>query len=168
MDNNKETSIYKQALERVITLIYQTGLPWPKKPVDHGTEYEFPSDITSLVSQQIGTLQSRLAGWDGYSQSLIARAESDLDLLQNSFDILLGEKMCMLQDNGSSRKLKDTLRAQALMEVPELKSAAYLLAEKKAVVRMLKAQKSIYDMQRQTVSREQSRRSDELRLKHYD
>jgi hypothetical protein len=76
--------------------------------------------------------------------------------------------MSMLQDNGSSRKLKDTLKAQAMFEVPALKNAAYELAERRAVLRLLKAQKSIYDMHRKSASREQSRRSDELRLKHHD
>ncbi|KKK99057.1 hypothetical protein LCGC14_1580780 [marine sediment metagenome] len=91
-------------------------------------------------------------------------ADVDLDLLQNSFDITLAEKMSELQGNGSARKLKDTLRAQALAEVPELKLAVYVLAEKAALVKMLKAQKSIYDTQRHAASREQSRRADELRL----
>lgn len=160
----KEKSIYRQALGRVTERLDSTGLPWPSKPTDYGSEYDFPSDITALSGGAIGKLQSRLAGWGGYADRLLALADIDLSLLQNSFDIALNEKMSELQENGSSRKLKDTLRAQALAESPDLKRAAYALAEKRAIVAALKAQKSIYDMQRQAVSREQSRRSDELRM----
>lgn len=160
----KETSIYKQALVRVVELLANSGPPWPQKPADYGEAYEFPQNITSLSSQRLGRLQSRLAGWEGYAQYLLGHADIELSLLQNSFDITLGLKMSELQGNGSSRKLKDTLRAQALEEVPELKAAAYALAEKGAVVTLLKAQKSIYDTQRHAASREQSRRADELRL----
>ena len=162
---DKETSIYKQALARVVELLDKSGPPWPQKPADYGEEYEFPQDITVLSPKHLGRLQSRLAGWDGYVQRLLGLADIDLDLMQNSFNILLAEKMSMLQSNGSSRKLKDTLKAQALSEVPELKEAAYGLAEKSALVKLLKAQKSIYDTQRHAASREQSRRADELRMR---
>lgn len=160
----KETSIYKQALARVVKLLATSGPPWPQKPADYGESYEFPQDITKLSSQRLGKLQSRLAGWGGYAQYLLGHADIELSLLQNSFDITLSLKMSELQGNGSSRKLKDTLRAQALSEVLELKEAAYTLAEKGAIVTLLKAQKSIYDTQRHAASREQSRRADELRL----
>ncbi len=160
----KETSIYKQALTKVIAQLDTTGLPWPEKPKDYAEEYEFPQDIAAVSPTNLARLQSRLAGWDGYVQRLLALADIDLALLQNSFDIALGEKMSALQGNGSSRKLKDTLKAQALSEVEELKEAAYLLAEKKALVTMLKAQRGIYDTQRHAASREQSRRADAVRL----
>ncbi|KKL56585.1 hypothetical protein LCGC14_2243910, partial [marine sediment metagenome] len=89
----EEKSIYRQSLARVKQLLDQSGLPWPSKPADYGEEYEFPADITKLSPQHLGRLQSRLAGWDGYVQRLLALADIDLDLLQNSFDITLAEKM---------------------------------------------------------------------------
>lgn len=158
------TAIFQQALERVIKLLDESGPPWPKKPEGFGESYEFPPDMTKISPTKLGQLQSRLAGWDGYTTYLLGRADIDFSLMQNSYDIALGEKMSALQGNGSSRKLKDTLKAQALAEEPELKRATYVLAEKKALVTLLKAQRSIYDTQRHAASREQSRRSDELRL----
>jgi hypothetical protein len=160
----KETSIYKQALAKVAEQLDTTGLPWPEKPKDYAEEYEFPQDISALTPTGLARLQSKLAGWDGYVQWLLGLADIDLALHQNSFNILLGEKMAALQVGGSACKLKETLKAQALSEVPELKAAVYLLAEKKALVTMLKAQRSIYDTQRHAASREQSRRADALRL----
>ena len=165
MGTVRKQSIFQQALERVIKLLDESGPPWPKKPEGFGKEYEFPQDMANISSTKLSQLQSRLAGWDGYTQYLLGRADIDFSLMKNSYDIALGEKMSELQSNGSSRKLKDTLTAQALSEEPELKRAAYVLAEKKALVTLLKAQKSIYDTQRHAASREQSRRADELRMR---
>lgn len=164
MGTERKQSIFQQALARVIKLLDESGPPWPKKPEGFGESYEFPQDITILSPTRLGRLQSRLAGWDGYTTYLLGRADIDLSLMQTSYDIALGEKMSELQGNGSSRKLKDTLKAQALSEEPDLKRATYVLAEKKALVTLLKAQRSIYDTQRHAASREQSRRSDALRM----
>ena len=164
----EEKSIYRQALKRVTDRLDGTGLPWPKRPGDYGTEYEFPSDITVKSPASVGKLQSRLAGWEGYVIRLLALADIDLDLLQISYDIALGEKMAEIQKSGSKCTLKDTLRAEALTAVPALKRATFAIAERKALVSALKAQKSIYEKQRNAVSREQSRRSDEFRGRHND
>lgn len=158
-------SLYRQALDKVTARLDGTGLPWPEKPKDYGTEYEFPADISGLSGGALGKFQGRLAGWEGYATRLLALADIDLSLLQTSFDIALNEKMAELQGNGTKRSLKDTLRAEALTKEPKLKQAAYGLAEKRALVAALKAQKSIYEMQRQAVSREQTRRSDEMRAR---
>lgn len=163
MGTERKQSIFQQALERVIKLLDEAGPPWPTKPKGFGESYEFPQDMVKLSSTKLSQLQSRLAAWDGYTTFLLGRADINLSLMQNSYDIALGEKMSELQSNGSSRKLKDTLKAQALSEESELKRATYVLAEKKALVTLLKAQRSIYDTQRHAASREQSRRSDELR-----
>ena len=161
---SEEPSIYKQALAKVIAQLDTTGLPWPEKPKDYAEEYEFPQDISAYSPTKLARLQSRLAGWDGYVQRLLGLADIDLALLQNSYDIALGEKMAALQNGGSSCKLKSTLTAEALAAVPELREATYTLAEKRAVVTMLKAQRGIYDTQRHAASREQSRRADAVRL----
>lgn len=161
----KETSIYRQALAKVTERLDSTGLPWPEKPKDYSSEYEFPADISGMTGGALGKLQGRLAGWGTYADTLLAHADIDLSLLQISYDVALGEKMAELQGNGSKYKLKDTLKAQALKEVPELKRATFVLAEKRALVKALKAQKGIYETQRQALSREQSRRSDEMRAR---
>ena len=158
-------SIYRQALKRVTDKLDGTGLPWPQKPQDYGLEYEFPSDISKLSGASLGKFQARLAGWEGYAARLLALADVDLDLLQISYGIALTEKMVDLQNNGSKCKLKETLRAEALSAVPALKRAAFAIAERKALVSALKAQKGIYETQRQSVSREQTRRSDEMRAR---
>ena len=164
----KEKSIYRQALDKVTARLDGTGLPWPEKPKDYGLEYEFPSDISGLSGGALGKLQGRLAGWEGYVSHLLALADIDLSLLQISYDVALGEKMLELQTNGSKGKLKDVLKAEALATVPELRRATFVLAEKRALVHALKAQKGIYEMQRGAASREQSRRSDELRMSRHD
>ncbi len=164
-ETKKETGVYLQALARVKERLNSTGLPWPKKPEGYGSEYTFPADISTMSGAALGKLQGHLAGWGTYADSLIARVDINMSLLQVSYDVALGEKMVELDENGSKGKLKDILKAQALNAVPELKRATFVLAEKKALVRALKAQKGIYETQRQTLSREQSRRSDEMRAR---
>ena len=161
----KETSIYRQALAKVTERLNSTGLPWPEKPRDYGLEYEFPADISKMTGGALGKLQGQLAGWGTYADSLISRSDMDMSLLQISYDVALGEKMAELDENGSKGKLKDILKAQALTAVSDLKRATFVLAEKRALVKALKAQKGIYETQRQALSREQSRRSDEMRAR---
>lgn len=161
----EDKGFYRQALDRVIERMDASGLPWPEKPKDYGSEYEFPADLSGVSGGFLGKLQGRLAGWEGYASRLLSLADVDLSLLQTSFDIALDEKMSDLQTNGSKGKLKNILKAQALAAEPALKKAAYALAERKALVSVLKAQKGIYAEQRQAVSREQSRRSDEMRAR---
>ena len=161
----EDRGIYRQALDKVLERLDSTGLPWPEKPTDYGKEYEFPADISGMSGGALGKLQGRLAGWGTYADTLLSRADMDMSLLQISYDVALGEKMAELDENGSKGKLKDVLKAQALKAVPDLKRATFVLAEKKALVKALKAQKGIYETQRQTLSREQSRRSDEMRAR---
>jgi len=166
MGNEGAQSGYEQSLARVLEKLSATGLPMPARPKDYGEEYDFPADPTALTSTGLGQLQARLAGWHGYAIRLLALAEADHDLLANRFDIALGRKMNLLGLAGGKRQLKDTLRAAALAAEPILESAANALAEKSAYMKILKAQASIFEAQAKTLSREQSRRSDEIRMRH--
>lgn len=161
----EDKGFYRQALDRVTERLDGTGLPWPQKPKDYGSEYEFPADVATLSNPALAKLQARLAGWEGYASRLLTLADLDLSLLETSYNVALGQKMLELQTNGSKGKLKDILKAEALAAVPELMKATYVLAEKKAMVSALKAQRGIYAEQRQSLSREQTRRSDEMRAK---
>jgi len=161
----KPKTPYQQAIERVLEKISDSGLPWPAKPKDYGEEYTFPSDPTSLTYQAIGQLQARLAGWHGYAVRILAIADMAADMLQGRFDIALSLKMAELEADDGKRGLKDILRARALGADPGLQAAAYALIEKSAYAKMLKAQASIYEQQAKAISREQSRRSDDIRMK---
>lgn len=161
----KEKGFYHQALDRVVKRLDGSGLPWPRKPVDYASEYEFPADIANLTGGALGKLQGRLAGWEGYTARLLALADVDLELLQASYSIALGQKMAELQANNGKGKLRDILKAEALAAVPELLKATYAIAEKGVLVAALRAQKSIYETQRQALSREQTRRSDEMKAR---
>lgn len=161
----KEKGFYRQALDRVTERLDSTGLPWPEKPKNYGSEYEFPADVATTSNPALAKLQAQLAGWEGYASRLLTLADLDLSLLETSYNVALGQKMLELQTNGSKGKLKDVLKAEALAAEPELMKATYVIAEKKAVVSALKAQRSIYAEQRQSLSREQTRRSDEMRAR---
>lgn len=162
----EKKSPYLLAVERVLARLNDSGLPWPAKPKDYGEEYSFPTDPTTLNYQALGQLQARLAGWHGYAVRVLALADVDHDILDGRFNIALGMKMSALEKASGKRGLKDTLRAEALAAEATLSNAAYGLVEKAAYVKAMKAQASIFDQQAKALSREQSRRSDEIRLKH--
>lgn len=166
MGNEGAQSGYEQAIARVLERLDITGLPMPAKPKDYGAEYDYPADPSVLTSTGLGQLKARLTGWHGYAIRLIAIAEVPHDLLATSFNIALGRKMNLIADRpGEKRQLKDTLRAAALESDPVLESAARKLAEWAAYIKVLKAQASIFEMQAKSLSREQSRRSDEIRMR---
>jgi hypothetical protein len=160
----KLKSPYQQAIERVLERISDSGLPWPAKPKNYGEEYSFPSDPTTLTSTAVGELYARLSYWHGYAVRLLAVADMSADMLQGRFDLALNLKMAQLEEEGG-RGLKDILRARAIASDPTLQAAAYALIEKAAYAKMLKAQASIYDQQAKAVSRELSRRSDDIRIR---
>jgi hypothetical protein len=160
-----ERGTYQQAVERVIEQLNAVGLPWPAKPADYGEEYSFPADPTTLTHQALGQLYARLVGWHGYAIRVLALADMAAEILQQRFDLALGLKMAELEQEGSKRALKDTLRARAIASDPALQAAAYALMEKTAFVKVLRAQAEIYENQAKALSREQTRRSDEIKLR---
>lgn len=160
-----QKSPYEVSRDKVLRELSEAGLPWPKKPNGYGEEYEFPQDLTALSPTSLGKLQSRLAGWDGYAQRLIALLDVSLGSLVMRYNFRLNKEMAKLQLAGSKCKLKDTLIAQALGENDELMVAATAIGERTVLLNALKAQKGIYEMQRNSASREQSRRADDLRFK---
>lgn len=164
MAEDKKTP-YQLAVERVMERLDDSGLPWPAKPKDYGEEYSFPTDPTTLTYQALSQLQARLAGWHGYAVRLLAVADVAASTLQKRFDLALGMKMAEVEPEHKS-SLLSVLRSHALLADPRLEKAAYTLIEKDAYAKALKAQASIFEMQAKAMSREQSRRSDEIRLRH--
>jgi hypothetical protein len=154
---------YKQALERVTKRLDNTGIPFPAPPKNYGKEYAYPEDVTELSSSNLAQLMSKLMAWAGYGRRLLAWSEADLNLLETAYDIALGAKMYGITMTAAKKELKDIVRAQALVDEPTLLSAARSIAEKQTIARLLKAQVEIYQNHFDALSREQTRRSDELR-----
>lgn len=162
MTDNKDWS-YKQALARVANRLDNTGIPFPAPPKNYGKEYSYPEDVTELTSNALAQLMSKLTAWGGYGRRLLAWTEADLNLLETAYDIALGAKMYEITKAAAKKELKDTIRAQALVDEPKLLSATQSISEKQTTARLLKAQVEIYQNHFDALSREQSRRSDELR-----
>ena len=146
---------YQTALAAVLQKLDDSGLPWPAKPKDYGEEYNFPSDPTTLTHQGLAQLRARLIGWHGYAVRLLAVADMSHDLLAQRLDIAVAMKM----DEGKLTK------AQVYAAEPSLLTAEYSRQERAAYIKGLKAQMGIYKTQATALSREQTRRSDEMKMR---
>jgi len=77
------------------------------------------------------------------------------------YEILLGAAMAKAQ--GEKREIKEILKAKAIIGDDNLRRMTQRITELKAQRGLLKMQDDIYAMQNSALSREQSRRSDEIR-----
>jgi len=154
---------YNEARKRLLERIKNTGLPWPAPPKGYAEEYEFPLDPTELPTEEISRLLAQYAAWAGYATRLLAFVDAELTLLRQRVELAVTAKMAELEDQAGKRSLKDALRARAINEDPVLLSATQILAEKEAEAIILRAQKEIYEKHYFAMSRELSRRSDQVK-----
>ena len=142
-------------------LLSETGLPLPKKPEGFAGEYEFPTDPTKLSGLELAQLMGRLAAWRGYLMRVMGLQEAKLMSFETVYDIMLGAAMAQAQ--GDKREVKEILKARAITENNNLRRMTQRITELRAQRLLLKSQDDIYGLQWAAMSREQGRRSDEIR-----
>jgi len=138
-----------------------TGLPLPKKPAGFGGEYEFPPDPTAQSSVELAKLTGYLTACRGYLMRVLGMLDVKLVAFETIYEILLGAAMAKAQ--GEKREIKEILKAKAIIGDDNLRRMTQRITELKAQRGLLKMQDDIYAMQNSALSREQSRRSDEIR-----
>lgn len=138
-----------------------TGLPLPKKPSGFGGEYEFPPDPTRLSGLELAALMGRLTAWRGYLMRVLGLLDVKLVAFETIYEILLGAAMSQVQ--GEKREVKEILKAKAITGDPSLRGMTQRITELKAQRGLLKMQDEIYGIHVAALSREQSRRSDDIR-----
>ena len=142
-------------------LLSDTGLPLPKKPEGFAGEYEFPQDPTRLSGLELAQLMGKLAAWRGYLMRVMGLQEAKLVSSEIVYDIMLGAAMAQAQ--GEKREVKEVLKARAITENNHLRKMTQRITELRAQRLLLKTQDDIYQMQWAALSREQGRRSDDIR-----
>lgn len=142
-------------------LLSETGLPLPKKPEGFAGEYEFPQDPTKLSGLELAQLMGRLAAWRGYLMRVMGLQEVKLMSSETVYDIMLGAAMSKAQ--GDKREVKEVLKARAIIEDKNLTRMTQRITELQAQSHLLKTQDAVYGLQWAALSREQGRRSDEIR-----
>lgn len=142
-------------------LLSETGLPLPKKPEGFAGEYEFPTDPTALSGLELAQLMGRLAAWRGYLMRVMGLQEVKLVSFETVYEILLGAAMSKAQ--GDKREVKEVLKARAINENKNLRRMTQRIIELRAQNHLLKTQDAVYQLQWAALSREQGRRSDDIR-----
>jgi len=156
---------YQDAVRHAEALLNKSGLPLPKRPLGFMEEYEFPDDVTALTSVQLGQLMGRLSGWQNYGTRLLGMAEMDLHAFETIYELLLGRAMARCASE--KRLVKEVLRAVAVDSDPVLTRLTRALVTKRAATEVLKMQVEIYKSHWVALSREQARRSDEIKERNF-
>lgn len=154
------------ALSDTKTFMRGLNLPVMKQPTGLDKEYDFPSDVNHLKSEQLGTLQLSLGGWYSYLLGIIGSEESGLGAFEEVFSVKLG--VAMKEEKLKISDVKGTisveiLRGVCIAEIPELNRLHKSLITRRHRVQSLKAQAEVYRAQLERLSREQARRESEAR-----
>jgi len=103
----------------------------------------------------------RLAAWRGYLMRVMGLQEAKLVSSETVYDIMLGAAMSQVQSD--KREVKEVLKARAITENNHLRKMTQRITELRAQRILLKTQDDVYGLQWAALSREQGRRSDEIR-----
>ena len=133
-----------------------------REPVGLGSEYDFPTDVSRLTSNQLGTLRLQLSAWYSWTLKLLGDEESDITAIETAYNMALGVRMHEIaQGYEKNKPVKETLMALAIKSDDRLAVLTRTLTEKRMMVRRLAAQADVYKGQLSDLSREQSRRENE-------
>ena len=159
--STEETWRLGDALTAVSERLKSFNLPRMSVPQGMGGEYEYPSNVRTLTSPELGTLQLRLTGWYSETMRLLGKEDSELGGLKAVFEQSLGVAMQKVARSSEKRIIKESLKAMAIDGDERLTRAHQRIVEREALVRRLTAQAEIYKEQLMRLSREQSRRESE-------
>lgn len=139
-------------------LLTEHGFPQMARPEGYGQSYQFPTNVDILSDRDLGSLQLRLAGWLTYLLQVLAREDIELGAFETVYDIKLGAAMQVASVRSDKRVVKDVLRAVTITDSADLTMLTQALITRRAKVKALQAQETIYREQLTRLSREQSRR----------
>jgi hypothetical protein len=121
-----------------------------------------PSDITMLTSEQLGEKFTVLTAWADYAASQLAVAQIEERTIQRKLDFL--ENKMLVQRMGSAVKGEriTLVKAQIAVE-PEIQDLSIEYEEKYAYRKLVEMMLTNYERDIALVSRELTRRSNDLR-----
>jgi hypothetical protein len=148
---------YQEGINRVNAEVKKFSLP--VQPKTFGKEYAFPEDVTNVTSAELGNWLMKLASWRGYTLKLIAQADTEFSIMEETFNTMVAKELSKETDK---RVTKDMAIGKVLA-IEGMGQLKVQLIEKKAYVDSLKTVCEIYTVQFECVSREISRRNIESR-----
>jgi hypothetical protein len=135
--------------------------PLPKKPVSFGGEYTFPEDISNVTSIDLGQWMFKLAAWKGYALKRLSFAETELSIVDDSYDALLAKALATMSPDKMLKK--EAMIGKALNSDERLQKLKERVISMSGEVAGIRRVVEIYTMQLEIVSREISRRSMDVR-----
>lgn len=152
------------AIKQADDFLASVGLPRISRPDGHDKEYDFPADLPSLTSTQLGLWQSRMERFWAYGMQTLGKEDSELQEIEGLYEIRVAQRMQEEAGKMSGKvPVKDILRAVAIKSDPKLEALTRTLIARRLRVKRLDTQVRIYQSHLVRLSREQSRREAESR-----
>ena len=130
--------------------------------------YKFPTDVRALTSIELGNLHLQLTEWCTHTMDILGGQEMELSGFESLYEIQLGH--ATLEHKKTTSEIrgaipKEMIQASCILGSEALKKQTQNLITRKAIVQRLTNQVKIYEKQLSALSREQSRRESEARLR---
>ena len=147
---------------RVVKIFESSGLPSPSlAKVDK--EDMFPDNLDKLTSQQLGQLMFKYENLRAFAAKMSVEWDIKSTTLKKFRDIRQGIIVSALEDNSEKKKLKDALESEAISADKILNKLVKKHLQAEANYKMFQGHYEIYRGHWETISREISRRSDEMK-----
>ena len=135
--------------------------PLPKKPSTFDKEYTFPEDVTHITSTDLGQWLFKMAGYKGYALKMLAYAEVEESILKDVYSARISEEMAKIE--AQKKMNKESMVGVILNEHEDVKKLRKRLIERSASVIKGKRLVEMYTMELDVISREISRRGQEMK-----
>jgi hypothetical protein len=152
----------KETLASALEDIRVAGVPIPKAIDGMEKEDIFPS-TNSMSDKDLGKLLFKYAALKGYIMWLLFQADTEYNNVCNARIILQGEEVHKLEVDSDKKRLKEGLEAVAIMGNNTLNKLVKKEVGLKARVAGYRTLLDIYSSHWDTISREISRRGDEIK-----
>ena len=152
----------KDTLTAALEEIRLAGVPIPKAIEGMDREDIFPS-TNSLGDKELGSLLFKYGALKGYIMWLLFQVEVEYNNVHHARIILQGEEVYKLEVDSEKKRLKEGLEAVAIMGNDILNKLRKKEIQLEAKVSGYRTLLDIYSSHWDTISREISRRSDEIK-----
>jgi hypothetical protein len=158
----KEAKVEWEPSIGIQNVIKRVGeLSRPSAPKSFGDKYDFPS-TSDIVSQELGNWLMKLSSWKSYALKILALSDLKRIIIDDSYDSMISKKYYELTKT-DGKVTKDYVIGCLLSEDENFKKLKIGLVEQKAEVETLKHIIDIYTVQLDAISREISRRGQEIK-----
>jgi hypothetical protein len=147
--------------DKAMEVFNASGLPAPA--VVKIDKLEFPMEVEDVTSPALGTLLFEFGALKAYAANKVTEWDIKYHAMKRARDIRQGHIVGMLQKSTEIRLLKDALESQAIHDDEMLNSLVKHTEQAVANYKQFQSAYEQYSIYWDTVSREITRRSDELK-----